>query len=395
MTGKSLLFFGEDWGRHNSTGQYLAQVLNRRYRVIWWDSLGLRRPRLTLSDLGRVGVKLTKFAGGIGAAARRSDAGLPEVVTPLVIPYHGPRWVGRINAGIIASLAARRGAYPAQVMIAACPGAADAMEQLPAALKIYYCADEYSALPGMEPERVRLLERRLLDSVDLVVASSRTLVEEKSRLHADVRYLPHGVDYDLFSRALEVSHVPPELANLGGPIVGFVGLIDRYTDTELIEQLAASIPQAQFVFIGPSRLNEPPRAKNIHYLGPRAHSDLYRYLAHFDVGIVPYLPGRFAQHANPTKVREYLAAGVPVVSAPVPEARGVSPYVEFAGSREIFVEAVRGRLASSGSRDREQISRSVAEQSWLRRGETLERMIEEALGPRALHGGTAQNARIG
>lgn len=378
-TGKSLLFFGEDWGRHNSTGQYLARVLNRKYRVLWWDSLGLRRPRLTPSDIGRVGVKLMKFARGINVPDFEPDSDRPEVVTPIVVPYHGPAWVGRVNAGIVRALAKKRGAFPPDVLMAACPGAADVMRLTPAALKVYYCADEYSALPGMDSELVRRLESRLLDSVDLVVTSSRTLFETKSRLHGNVRYLPHGVDYDLFSQALESGEKPAELASVDRPIVGFVGLMDNYTDLELLDRLAASIPEAAFVFIGPSRLQRPPRGENVYCLGPKPHEALFRYLAHFDVGIVPYRPGSFAEHANPTKLREYLAAGVPVVSVPVPEARGISPHVTFAEDRNRFVEAVRERLEESSDQDRMEISRSVAEQSWLCRGDALLRMLAEAL----------------
>jgi glycosyltransferase involved in cell wall biosynthesis len=381
IAGDTLLFFGEDWGRHNSTGQYLAQVLGRDYRVIWWDSLGLRRPQFTPSDIGRIATKLLKFARGKRASRTNTDEAQPEVVTPLVVPYHGPLWIGRVNAFLIRTLAAKRDAYPPRIMIAACPAAADVMRHTPAALKVYYCADEYSSLPGMEPSLVSRLEQRLLDSVDLVVASSRTLLEEKSRLHGNVHYLPHGVDYDRFSQALQTTERPKELADLTRPIVGFVGIIDQYTDIELLEEMVRAIPDADFVFIGPSRVERLPRGENVHHLGPRPHESLYRYLAHFSVGIVPYRPGPFARHANPTKLREYLAAGVPVVSVPVPEARGISPHVEFAEDREQFVASVRARVSSPpGSREREQISGTVADQSWLCRGNALQEMIRSELG---------------
>lgn len=387
-----LLFFGEDWGRHNSTGQYLAQVLNRDYRVLWWDSLGLRRPRLSPSDIRRIGTKLLKFARATATAATSPGEGQPEVITPLVIPYHGPGWVGRLNSLIIRSLAMHRGAYPPQIMIAACPGAADVMRHTPAALKVYYCADEYSALPGMEPAVVTELERRLLQSVDLVVASSRTLLEQKAKLHGNVRYLPHGVDYELFSRALETTERPDELKEIEQPIVGFIGMMDRYTDMELIESMVRAIPDADFVFIGPSRVDRRPRGKNVHYLGPRPHGELYRYLAHFSVGIVPYRPGPFAQHANPTKLREYLAAGVPVVCTPVPEAQGISAYVEFARSGKRFIEMVRRRVSPPTTEERKEVSRSVADQSWLCRGEALQQMIRDEFGSPSVTRETAPTA---
>jgi len=376
----SLLFFGEDWGRHNSTGQYLALALKRSYRVIWWDSLGLRRPSLTPADIGRAAAKLLRFAGRLVARRREDPEDDMEVVTPLVIPYHGPRWVGRVNAALVRALAAREGAYPPAIVIAACPAAADVMERIPARLKVYYCADEYSSLPGMDENKVRSLERRLLAAVDVVVASSRTLVEEKGKQHKNVRYLPHGVDYESFSRAVMTPRSPPELERVSRPIVGFVGLVDEHIDLDLIAFLARSFPEVEFVFVGPVEVDNPPRRSNIHYLGPRPHRRLFGYLAQFDVGIIPYRRGPFAENANPTKLREYLAAGLPVVSVPVPEAKAISPHVQFAENPPEFAHTLGELLSKPRKSSRKTISLSVKEQSWSARGEALETIIRHELG---------------
>ena len=53
-----LIVFGEDWGRHPSSTQHLVKRLAADRRVIWINSIGLRRPRLRPADLKRIVQKL-------------------------------------------------------------------------------------------------------------------------------------------------------------------------------------------------------------------------------------------------------------------------------------------------------------------------------------------------
>ncbi|MGN4982985.1 glycosyltransferase family 1 protein, partial [Aeromonas dhakensis] len=53
-----LVVLGEDWGQHPSSTQHLIKRLLPDYRVLWVNSIGLRRPRLNVRDLGRLGRKL-------------------------------------------------------------------------------------------------------------------------------------------------------------------------------------------------------------------------------------------------------------------------------------------------------------------------------------------------
>lgn len=63
-----LVVLGEDWGQHPSSTQHLIKRLLPDYRVLWVNSIGLRRPRLNVRDLGRLGRKL-------GAVLRRPAKG--------------------------------------------------------------------------------------------------------------------------------------------------------------------------------------------------------------------------------------------------------------------------------------------------------------------------------
>ena len=65
-----------------------------------------------------------------------------------------------------------------------------------------------------------------------------------------------------------------------------------------------------------SRLTALP---NVHLLGRKPFATLPGYSKGFDVAINPFPISEVTLNANPLKVREYLAAGLPVVSTRIPE----------------------------------------------------------------------------
>src|SRR5205085_1523586 len=69
------------------------------------------------------------------------------------------------------------------------------------------------------------------------------------------------------------------------------------------------------------------------------------------VGLLPYLINEFTAGIMPVKLKEYLAAGLPVVSTPLPEVchfadqhRGL---LRFADNAETFVANLRAALADN------------------------------------------------
>jgi hypothetical protein len=54
-----LIMFGEDWGALPSSTQHFAHELVADRKILWVNSIGLRRPRLNRHDLLRLARKLT------------------------------------------------------------------------------------------------------------------------------------------------------------------------------------------------------------------------------------------------------------------------------------------------------------------------------------------------
>ena len=382
-----VVFFGEDWGGHNSTGQYLATELARRRPVLWVNSLGLRSPRLNVRDLRRIVTKLRGFLGslrgGTGASAAPvtpASGSSVVVASPLALPwprYRFVRWLNRMLVGAYLRREARRRGIVQPIVITASPAAVDVVDVLRPVRVIYYCADEHAFFPGMDRALVERLEGELLARADRVVASSRALVARKGCHHPDVRYLPHGVSWAHMHTALEQPPLPAGLADIGRPIAGFVGQIGDHVDLPLLAAVAAALPRVQFVLVGPAA--DPalalPAGDNLHYLGARPHAELPAYLARFDVALMPFADTPRVRYAHPTKVREYLAAGCPVVATPHPELAGLSPHVATAAGVDAFASAIQRFIDQPP--DRRSLSQSIVSHDWADRAASLEQLVTE------------------
>jgi glycosyltransferase involved in cell wall biosynthesis len=231
------------------------------------------------------------------------------------------------------------------------PHVASFVPRLRRSLLVYHCIDDYSALPGVDARAVRMLDDSLTRQADLVIAASRPVFAAKQRLNQSALLMPHGVDVAHFGRAQsEEMRRPDDLPNQR-PIVGFVGLIEQWIDLELVAYLADNIPEATFVMIG--RIAVPaadvPVRPNLIFLGPRPYESLPAYGRFFDAAIIPYKLTDQVIAANPLKLREYLAMGLPTVAVSTPEIDQFAEVVSVNQTRDDFLRSLRAALATRSS----------------------------------------------
>jgi len=79
---------------------------------------------------------------------------------------------------------------------------------------------------------------------------------------------------------------------------------------------------------------EVPKRPNLVYLGPRPYPTLPAYGKAFAAAIIPYHLTPQVLHANPIKLREYLAMGKPIVSVSTPEIDKFAAHVRIGRTRE-------------------------------------------------------------
>ncbi|MCX6348008.1 MAG: glycosyltransferase [Candidatus Aureabacteria bacterium] len=224
----------------------------------------------------------------------------------------------------------------------------------------------------------RALLASVRDQADLIFTPSRLVMERYGAGDRRFHYLPHGVSEE-WLQAAPGSPPPPEIASLPRPIIGFSGTVGPVLDAGLLGALARLRPDWSFVLIGEIRLfpGVLPSAPNIIYLGPRPPRELPRYLGAFSAGIIPYRVCPETETVHPVKTYEYLAAGLPVVSTPLPEIRHLAGTVDFAASAEDFIRSLEDLIAGDTPEKKEARRHFARDNSWAKRVEEIERIIAE------------------
>jgi len=150
------------------------------------------------------------------------------------------------------------------------------------------------------------------------------------------------------------------------PILGFFGLIRDWVDLDLLAEVAKRRPRWHIVLIGDAdsgvNLATYRDVPNMHFLGRRPYASLPAYCKCFDVGLIPFKINDLTKAVNPIKLREYLAAGLPVVSTPLPEVAAFNGHVHAAGSADTFLAETEECLESAP--DRRECSRTMAGETW-------------------------------
>ena len=245
----------------------------------------------------------------------------------------------------------------------------------PRSLLVYDVMDDLASFSSAS-QALRDTQRRTLEAADVVFTGGRSLHRGVTDLRKDAVWLfPSGVDPDHYGQAREV-HAGQR------PVAGYVGVIDERLDLGLISGIADALPDWHIQMVGPvTKIDEGtlPSAENIRYLGWQSYEDLPGVMGSFDVALMPFALNEATRSISPTKTLEYLAAGLPVVSTPVPDV--VTDYghvVDIERDAAGFAATCRKALAGNTGRD-EEIERLLARHSWDGIAARMQRIMSSAL----------------
>jgi glycosyltransferase involved in cell wall biosynthesis len=365
-----MLCFSHDWTGDPLSKTHLMRLLARDNRVLWVNSIGYRAPTVSRRDIGRAFRKLAAAAQPL----REVEPNL-FVLSPLAIPAYGIGAIRALNTRLLRwqiRRAMRRLRFRRPVNWVFNPAAGLIAGSLREDTLIYYCVDEITAFSGVHTQALTDLENQLLGRADLVIASAERLYRSKSAVNPRTVLVRHGVDYDHFRTALDpATEVPAEIARLPRPVLGYFGLMSAdWVDVPLLVHLARRFAHGSLVLLGKVAmdLSELEKLPNVHILGRKPFESLPGYCKGFDVGLVPFPISEVTLNANPLKAREYLAAGLPVVSTPIPEVE-VLGGCHIGSGPEGFADAAAEALKDPGpSRVR---SDSMHSHSWRARLEEI------------------------
>lgn len=398
MTGENIICFAKDWAEDPTSNNHVMRQLARGNRVLWLNSISTRTPSLSSGrDLKKIALKLASFMQG----AKQVDEQL-WVYTPIVLPLPHSQVAGALNRSILRftlRMLRRKLGMDEFQLWTFLPNVVDYVGTLDESLVVYYCVDEWSQFSYVDGPKIAAAEERLCRKADVVFATAQSLVERRRAWNPNTFLATHGVDYEQFSAALsEETAVPANLAALPQPVLGFYGTIQDWVDLDLIAYLAKRHPEWSFVMIGRASVDTErfSRYPNVHFLGRKDHSTLPAYCKGFAVGLIPYVLNERILHVNPIKLREYLSAGLPVVSTALPEVANYREFCHLADTCEEFERGIEIALREDTPERRRQRSEAMRAETWEQKvAEVGARVMEVKAALSARHKKPASPLRAG
>lgn len=225
------------------------------------------------------------------------------------------------------------------------PNAVHALSHLSPRFTVYDVTDDYEFYARNEKERAitQRLEAKLAGRADRIFTTTTALADKLRTINQNVLNIPNGVDKAFFDTP---SKEKMPLAEIASPRIGYIGIVASWMDFDLLEKLGQRWP-GQIIIIGPvksevkARFHAIPGLVHIDHI---PHLDVPRYLAAFDVCILPHQLTELRHRADPLKLVEYLASGKPIVTVALRSAMPYRDLMDLADNHDSFLASVTDRL---------------------------------------------------
>ena len=236
---------------------------------------------------------------------------------------------------------------------------------------VYDCHDW---LPGFGRTAPTLLdvEAALFETADAVIVSSQFLYDRvvaSHRLRAQPVILRNAAD----------PLSPAAVRSAPTPTIGYLGALDHWFDVDAVAAVAIAHPRARIELAG--RVEDPRvlalrRHPNVAFLGEVPRTGLSDLLHRWDAAMIPFVVNDLTLAANPIKLYEYFAAGLPVVSAALPEVECYRPLAYIADTPAAFAEMAGVAMNENDDDLRSRRIAAASRETWDARARDLLRCID-------------------
>jgi glycosyltransferase involved in cell wall biosynthesis len=385
LEGRNIICFAPTdwWSMNPSCTTHIMKRLSCKNKVLYInpfssDFLGASKTKIARRFIRKF-KSIVKFL-------RRVHKNL-YVFSPIFLPFQGERTIDALNNFLlklqIKTVCSVLGMSKPLLWIENLR-AADLLELFQPLATIYHVSDlfvedEYVANQKVLHER----EKKISDASDILICVSRRLYEAKACRRGNVFYIPHGVDFELFSQAANNDKNIEELAHIPRPIAGYYGTLTASNDIELLQYCAVNLRNVSFVFAGQitgGNYEELAKLPNVYFIGKLPYEKIPPLCASFDVCLLQWKMDKWIKFCNPLKFFEYMASGNPIVSVPIDEvADKYSDLVSVAKTKEEYCDAIKRELQNDTlqrSRRRIEIAK---EHSWDNQVEKISGLIMDII----------------
>ncbi|NOR54958.1 MAG: glycosyltransferase [Sulfurovum sp.] len=380
-----VIFSTADWDNPFWTNkQHMAKTFEENgHRVIYIDSLGLRKPTATARDIKRILKRLKSLFVPYSHVSKNIWK-----ISPFIIPFHSNKFISFVNKWILVSfvkvLAFFLG-FKKPIIWTYSPITDQIVDAFDSDTLVYHCVDDLSASPGMDTNTIREREETLTGKADVVFTTSQALYDRLFPLNSHTHYQNNVCDYTHFAEANKnIFDEPEDISEISGPKILFIGALSDYkVDFELIASIATIKKEWQWIMIGEIGEGQPSTSigtlltmKNVHFIGPKAYKTLPEYLQYADVTVIPAQLNAYTESMFPMKFFEYLSAGKQVVTTNLSSLKQYEEIYFNSTSRDEFLQNLELILEENVTKDREKILTVCLEQTWQKRYEEMMKILK-------------------
>lgn len=388
LKDKSIICFAPSdwWGMNPSCTTHIMKRLAASNKVLYINPFSSDLFGVTKGKRRGLGQRIRRKLKSMTKWLKKPQDNL-YVFSPLFIPIQGKSWVDKLNNVFLIGqikLACRIAGIKKPLVWIENVRAADLLNHFKTQVKLYHVSDlfghdGYVANKDIQQQR----EKVVADTSDIVVCVSKELYARKKETHPNVHYLPHGVDFELFSKAAGDGCVPKEFQGIRHPIAGYFGTLTGYNDIELWEYCAAQLPDVSFVLAGRITGGDYIRLQsmaNVYMPGLVPYEKIPVLCATFDVCMLNWKMSPWIRSCNPLKMFEYMASGRPVVSVAIQEAEQYNDVISIAADKKAFCERLRWELANDTPQRKQKRIEIARQHDWRQNLSILSELIEDAMG---------------
>jgi len=251
-------------------------------------------------------------------------------------------------------------------------------------LTVYHCVD-----PMIVPYDMKhgiISEEQLVIHSDLVICTSVKLTQEKKLINKNTYFVPNASDSDNgFNQLEETLPVHPKLKDFKGPIIGYLGTIERRIDYSLLLNVVEANKDKIFVFAGPVEedyLSNPLfEAQNVYKLGAVPYLEVPQIINSFDLAIIPFKNDEVSRTIFPIKLFEYLSFGKPVVSTDfnIDLKDFTDDMVDYCPDAASFNRAINEALENDSPIKAEERKALARQNTWKKRSDYIAEILSQHL----------------